>query len=432
MVDILGTLAAVALCELGATGPRRTACMTEPASADDRASAADDELWLIGPDAAPHLAEAAASDADELGLLARLRKRLSPARARLVVEQTVLRRRAREKFTHADKLFFTAVGLEQATDEVTANYKAARFKSDSKIVDFCCGIGGDLLALGKCTTVVGIDRDPVVVARAAANCRAMQEIHGGACGASATQASVDPRRVAECDAWHIDPDRRPGGRRTTHVELHEPGLDMLNAMLQLNPHAAVKLAPAAEVPPSWTNAECEWISRRGECKQLVTWFGGLAQSPGMHKATTLADDGTSRSLVGPAEREVPAVAELGKFLYEPDAAVLAADLVATLAREYQIAAVHPGSVYLTGDVAHRDPLLATFEIMDAIAFDQKRLRAALAARDIGRLEIKKRGLDVDVARLRRELQLRGAAEATLILVRRGDRVTSVVARRVVS
>jgi hypothetical protein len=397
---------------------------------------ASDELWLTGPDAEPYLADAAATVDDQLALASRLRKVLSAERARLVVEQAILRRRARDKFSLADRLFFTAVGLEQATDEATARYKAACFRDAGHVIDFCCGIGGDLLALGWCGSAVGIDRDEVTVIRAAANCRVMRTLVGDAFQASVEQATVEAAmpqlsRAAECRAWHIDPDRRPAGRRTTRVELHEPGLDVLNAMLALNVNGAVKLAPAAEVPEAWReSAECEWLGRRGECKQLVAWFGDLARSPGMRRATVIADDGRARSITGRGDAPVSDVAQLGRYLFEPDSAVLAAGLVGELATEYQIAAVHPGSVYLTGDAPHLDPLLATLEIIESLPFDQKRLRAWLAERGIGRLEIKKRGVEIDVERLRRDLQLSGNEAATLILARRGDRVTAIVANRI--
>lgn len=393
---------------------------------------APDESWLLGSEAEPYLVEAAADDADELALLTRLRKSLSAERARLVVEQATLRRRARAKFSHAGRMFFTAVGLEQATDEVTAAYKAARFPSGATILDACCGIGGDLLALGRRGPADGLDRDPITAARAAANCRVMQSLVGNEFRASVEAAVVEPRRVAESDAWHIDPDRRPTGRRTTHVELHEPGLDVLDEMLAINPHGAVKLAPSAELPEAWSGAEAEWISRRGECKQLVAWFGRLARTPGQRRATIVDDAGRSTTLAGRDDAPPPDVPQLGKFMFEPDAAVLAAGLVGELAREYQIAAVHPGSVYLTGDAPHVGSLLATFEIIDALPFDQKRLRAWLAERNVGALEIKQRGVEVNVERLRRELQPRGEAARSLILVRRGDRVTAVLARRVVA
>jgi hypothetical protein len=394
---------------------------------------APDETWLLGPDAEPYLAEAAAArDADELSLVTRLRKTLSPERARLVVEQAVLRRRARAKFTHAEQMFFTAVGLEQATDEVTATYKATRFAAGATVIDACCGIGGDLLTLARRGPTNGVDRDPVTAARAAANCRIMQSLVGSEFRARVEAAAVEPRHVAECDAWHIDPDRRPGGRRTTHIELHEPSLDVLDAMRSVNPHAAVKLAPAAELPEAWREAEAEWISRRGECKQLVAWFGRLAQTPGLRRATIIDDAGRATTLAGPGDAPPPDASQFGKFLFEPDAAVLAADLTGELAQQYQIAAVHPGSVYLTGDVSHDCPLLTTFEILDALPFDKKRLRGRLAECNVGRLEIKQRGVEVDVEQLRRELQPRGDAALSLILVRRGDRVTAVLARRVVA
>jgi uncharacterized protein (DUF885 family) len=86
-----------------------------------------DYKWLTGSEAAAYLAELAAS-AEPLHIsIERLRRGLSPVKAHLLLEQVELRRRAREKFTSADRMFFTRVGLEQATDEWVARYKAARF-----------------------------------------------------------------------------------------------------------------------------------------------------------------------------------------------------------------------------------------------------------------------------------------------------------------
>lgn len=388
-----------------------------------------DEPWLTGPDAEPYLAEAAAALDDELALLTRLRKKLTADRARLVVEQATLRRRAAGKFSHAEKMFFTPVGLEQATDEVTADYKATRFPADQPLLDLCCGLGGDLLSLAKRAPTIGIDRSSLATSRAAANCRSYEVLFGPAFRGSVQQTEAAPQQVADHAAWHIDPDRRPAGKRTTRVELHEPSVEVLSAMLAINANAAVKLAPAAELPLDWIErCEAEWISRRGECKQLVAWFGTLAGNVGRRRATVLSD-GESPSLVGQPHEETPTVEKLARFLYDPDAAVLAADLLGTLTQKYQIAAVHPGSVYLTGDSTQLAGLAQTWEILDEMPFDVRRVRNWLAERRVGRLEIKKRGLDVDVEKLRRELQLSGDAALGLILVRRGDRVSAVLARR---
>ena len=64
-----------------------------------------------------------------LRLVETIRAQVGGERARLVVEQLELRRRASAKFSSASRMFFTAKSLEQATDETVAAYKARRFVS---------------------------------------------------------------------------------------------------------------------------------------------------------------------------------------------------------------------------------------------------------------------------------------------------------------
>ncbi len=397
-----------------------------------------DYRWLVGEEAAQVLA-AHADVADPLALVARLRKSLPAARAALAAEQIGLRRRAVAKFPDAARMFFTPVGLEQATDFATARYKAQRFPIGGRYVDLCCGIGGDLIALGARGDTVGYDRDPPTALFAEANARVAANIGAANHRVSVVAEAAAAAQVAAASAWHIDPDRRPQGRRTTQLELHEPSLEVLEQMLAANGDAAIKLAPGSAPPEAWqARAECEWISRAGECKQLVLWFGALTTDVGTRRATLLAADGTPHSITGaPDDLAHPdayeqVAADFGRYLFEPDAAVLAAHLTESAARRFSIAPLHVGSAYLTGDQPLVDPLLATFEIIEALPLDVRKLRAWFAARNVGRLEIKKRGVDVEPEKLRRELKLSGDDSGCLILVRRGDRVTALAARRLTS
>ncbi|MBV8222597.1 MAG: SAM-dependent methyltransferase, partial [Candidatus Eremiobacteraeota bacterium] len=96
------------------------------------------------------------------------------ALARKSVEQTVAaaalatafaRRRARSagKFTQADEMFFTRAGYEQSTSEAVARHRAERFARYRTVVDLCCGIGSDTIALagapGRSRDVIGVDND---------------------------------------------------------------------------------------------------------------------------------------------------------------------------------------------------------------------------------------------------------------------------------
>src|SRR5947209_8078448 len=111
-------------------------------------SALADYQWLVS-DAGRKWVECAAASGDPpLRLDHERRKDLSAERARLVLEQVALRRKGAGKFSLAGRMFFTSIGLEQATDEWVADYKAKRFAARSMMLaDLCCGIGGDLLAL---------------------------------------------------------------------------------------------------------------------------------------------------------------------------------------------------------------------------------------------------------------------------------------------
>jgi hypothetical protein len=336
-------------------------------------------------------------------------------------------------------MYFARTALEQATDETVAAYKSGRFAAGEPVVDLCCGLGGDLLALARRGPALGLERDPVLALLAAANLRAA--LHADVAAASSVRvADAAETALDGFSAWHADPDRRPAGRRTTKVALHEPGPEAIERWLRACPHGALKLAPAAELPDAWSEqAELEWIGRGGQCRQLVAWFGRLARDPGRRRATIVAADAASyaghpqavvrRSILGlaaPLER----VAPIARYLYEPDAAVLAADLTAALADEHHLAAIAPGVAYLTGDHRIDDAALSAFEVADVLPYDVRKLRGLLRSRRIGRLEVKKRGVPLDPAQVQRDLAVEGDSAATLLLARIEGRVVAILATRI--
>jgi hypothetical protein len=391
----------------------------------------DDYRWLVSETAQPWLVrvgeELIAAGGPSAALLARLRKDLSAARAHLIVEQVELRRRAREKFSLADRMFFTRKGLEQATDEQVAAHKASRFPQDS-IADLCCGIGGDLLALARHSDAIGFDIDDVVRLLAEANADAWGLGRDRCCVCSdhATQLSV----ICGFAAWHCDPDRRPGGRRTVQGDDFDPPLDNVAWMLGHNMNGAIKVAPATVVPDNWPeHAELQWLGSRGECRQQVAWFGSLARQPGRRSATIVDAAGGPRTVTGAGDEPIPPAPSLGRYLYEPHNAVLAARLSGAICCEHSLQAVSPGIAYLTHDKRVNDAALSTFEVREVLPFDQKQLKNWCREHRIGRLEVKKRGVDVDPGKLRKAIVAEGDESATLIVTRVGGNVRVMVAKR---
>ena len=87
----------------------------------------DDYRWLVSDSGRVWLARVQ----EDARLLAkgasRLRQHLTAVQTQTLLEQIELRRRAARRFEHAYRLFFTARGLQQATDSRLATYKASRF-----------------------------------------------------------------------------------------------------------------------------------------------------------------------------------------------------------------------------------------------------------------------------------------------------------------
>jgi hypothetical protein len=108
---------------------------------------------------------------------------------------------------------------------------------------------------------------------------------------------------------------------------------------------------------------------------------------------------------------------VGGFLYEPDGAVIRAGLVTAVAAGVAGALLDPRIAYVTSDQAFVTPFARGYRVVEELPYREKPLKAALRERGIGRLTIKKRGVDVSPELLRKRLAPAGDDEATIVLTR---------------
>jgi hypothetical protein len=73
--------------------------------------------------------------------------------------------------------------------------------------------------------------------------------------------------------------------------------------------------------------------------------------------------------------------------------------------------------------------LAEFEVRDVLPFDRRQLKTYCRQHGLGRLEIKKRGVEADPEQLRNEIAARGDGEATFIITPIAGQVRAIVATR---
>ncbi|MFF5552263.1 THUMP-like domain-containing protein [Streptomyces olivaceoviridis] len=368
--------------------------------------------------------------ARELAVATRLRRDHPAELVSAALGQARLRQRAVAKFGPEDagRMFFTPNGVEQSTRASVAAYRAGRLKElgVACVADLCCGIGGDAIALARAgIRVLAVDRDPLTAAVARANAEAL----GLAGLIEVREADVTEVDTAGYDGVFVDPARRGGrgggratGGRVFDPEAYSPPLSWAVATALKAPRAALKIAPGIphEVVPA--AAEAEWISDGGDVKEAVLWFGTGA--PGAVRATLLPGP---RTLLGRGLPD-PAVRPVGRYLYEPDGAVIRAHLVAEVAEEVGGGLLDPTIAYVTTDEARPTPYATGYEITDRLPFNVKKLKALLREREVGTLTVKKRGSAVEPEELRRKVRPRGPNAATVFLTRVAGAPTMLIGR----
>lgn len=351
--------------------------------------------------------------ADELTLATRLRRSYAPELVSAALAQARLRQRAAVKFgADAARMFFTPNGVEQATRTSVAAYRAREFKGLGvrSLADLCCGIGGDAIALAReGIAVLAVDRDPLTceVARANAEALGLAEL------IEVREADVAEIDTSSYDAVFVDPARRGGRGRIFDPEAYSPPLSWAIEAARKAPHAALKIAPGIPHEAVPDDVYAEWISDSGDVKEAVLWFG---TRPGAFGATLLpagASLWSARATMLPDPEPRP----VGRFLYEPDGAVIRAHLVAEVAKAVGGGLIDPMIAYVTSDGLHSTPYATSYEITDQLPFNIKKLKALLREREVGILTVKKRGSAVEPEELRKKMKLRGRNSATVFLTR---------------
>jgi predicted RNA methylase len=335
----------------------------------------------------------------------------------VLVETTVLRRKAAAKFDDPARWLFTDEALQQATTQAVAVHRARRL-SGAVVHDATCSIGTELAALRhSAAALVGSDVDPVRLAMARHN---VDDVD--LCRADAL------RPVTRAAVVLLDPARRSGGRRRFDPRAYTPALDTVLDVYR-DRDIAVKCAPGIDfeaVGRLGFTGEIEVTSVAGGVREACLWSAGLA-APGVTRRASVLDAGEE---ITDAEPNDCTVAPAGRWIVDPDGAVVRAGLVRHYAARHGLWQLDPDIAYLSGD---RLPAgVRGFEVLEEVAYSERRLRQALSGRDTGAVEILVRGVDVDPDALRRRLRLRGTQAVSVVITRLGagaaSRATAFICR----
>jgi hypothetical protein len=217
-----------------------------------------------------------------------------------------------------------------------------------------------------------------------------------------------------------DPARRGAGRRRFEPRDYIPPLDGLIDVFR-DRDSVVKCAPGidfAEIERLGFTGEIEVTSLDGSVREACLWSSGLAEA-GVHRRATMLN---GPEQITDAEADDCPVAAAGRWIIDPDGAVVRAGLVRHYAARHGLWQLDPEIAYLSGDQLPDG--VRGFEVLDEVGFSEKRLRQALSAHDAGAVEILVRGVDIDPDALRKRLKLRGSTAASVVIARIGSGTAS--------
>src|SRR5690606_18257864 len=197
--------------------------------------------------------------------------------------------------------------------------RRARQSGAGPVLDLTCGIGGDLVALARSGAhTIGLELDPLRVRIASANLAAL------GLSAEVTQADATTYDRSDATLAFVDPARRDGRGRTFDPRRFAPDWAFVETVLA--GRGAAKVAPGIphELVPD--GVEAEWVSESGDLVEACLW--GRPFATARRRATVLPSGATLTE----ADDSAPVGSgPAGRYLYEPDDAVIRAHLVTAVA-----------------------------------------------------------------------------------------------------
>ncbi|MDV0446076.1 hypothetical protein MmiAt1_16880 [Methanimicrococcus sp. At1] len=214
-------------------------------------------------------------------------------------------------------------GRRFATPEPVAKYRAARLTCNT-IADISCGIGGQTIYFAqRCKHVYAVEIDPQKIEYAKENCAKFGlENVTFICGDALDPAVI--AQIPKVDIVFSDP-ARPPEEETRQADSLRPGIPaVMEAYAEKAENFAFEAPP--QMPPERIDFDCEkeYISLNGQLNRLTLYFGRIKK----YDRIAVALPGGNAMVNAPVE--LPPIIEAEKpmlFMFEPDPAVIAADLL---------------------------------------------------------------------------------------------------------
>ena len=297
--------------------------------------------------------------------------------------------------------------VQQATPPVVAAWRAEVLKAAGveAAVDVTCSIGTELHALSAAgLRVLGGDLDHQRLRMARFNVPEAPVVRMDALRpafASDLKSGTLTFGALKSGVVVADPARRNSSGRIAKLEDLQPSLPTL---MDCYDKLVVKCAPGIDY--SEFDGHVEVVSVDGGVKETCLYSPAIL---GRGRRAVVMGASSVKETVTSDEPEANRVGGAGRYIVDPDGAIVRAGLVRQYAARHGLWQLDPHIAYLTGDELPAG--VRGFEIVEEVPL--KKARPALAGLGAKSVEILVRGVDVDPDDLRKKWKLKkGSAGAS--------------------
>ncbi|MFX1454100.1 MAG: hypothetical protein ACFFDB_01875 [Promethearchaeota archaeon] len=341
-----------------------------------------------------------------------------------ILEKVHLQVKGRKKFPRALQMKFNRENLAQASSKNVAEYRTWKMRQKlgviNKSLDVGSGIGGDTIAMALRWKVLSIERVPETMEMLKHNVdvynvgKNVEFILGDIL--QLLNEMEFQKKIKDIDCIFFDPSRRVQGKRTVKIEEYEPPLSIVEELNHFSKNICVKIAPGVDFSRIKYDCDIEVISYKGEVKEVVLWLGKFKTHSDKRAilATKLPEKITW--IQRPEKYNVP-ISEPRDFIYEPDPAFIKAHLISDIAEKYNLYQLHSKTAYLTSNSLIELPILKYYHVLTYQHLDYNSINKTLENLNIGKVDLKARGLSIDLKSIQKSIHGKGNKKGLVILTK---------------
>ena len=317
------------------------------------------------------------------------------------------------------------LSMEQCSSEATAIYKAGLVEGDT-FADLTGGFGIDCSFLSrKFKQADYVERQSELCELAMHNFPLL----GLNIGVHNEDGVEYLKQMHPVDVLFLDPARRDGhGGKTVAISDCEPDVSALEDLLvEKAKKVMVKLSPMLDLSLALKALkyvqEVHIVSVNNECKELLLILEKSTDSSEIViHCEQITSTGEHQHYAFTQEQErtsdCPLSAEVGAYLYEPNASILKAGAYRSLTQTYPVNKLHASSHLYTSPYYIEDFPGRRFQVEAVSGFGKKELKTLLQGLEKANLTI--RNFPSSVAELRKRLKLKEGGECYLFATTLSD------------